>query len=157
MYIAASQDDAETVVRDIEAAVGIANQIRDGLPSLVTDLVSFNLFLQALPLVDLTLAERPELLSEDNLKRLAHCIGGYSGGGPLRCGLFGQRVAANDLYQRIYTDDGHADGRLTPEGFRILNGLRILQQGKCRFGCRASALRADCFPARNCRSDRTIL
>ncbi len=35
----------------------------------------------------------------------------------------GERALANDLIQRIYTDDGNGDGRVTPAGIRMLESV----------------------------------
>ena len=56
-------------------------------------------------------------LADDDLRRLAHRIAAFQGGGRLRLKV--ERAFGDDLLQRFYTDDGHGDGRLTPEFFRL--------------------------------------
>ena len=119
---AAFENDGTAFVRDIEAAIGLAGQLHDDMPLLVTDLVAFNMLSQALTTVNETVAERPQLLSEADLKRLAHAIAGFAGG-TIRCRLSGERLLFQDLYQRIYTDNGNGDGRLTLGGLSLIERL----------------------------------
>ncbi len=124
---AAAENDTANFVRDVEALVGLASQARDGqYPFLVSDAISFSFLEHTMAAVDEVIAENPKQLSDDDLRRLAHCIAGYGGGGTLRCRLFGERLIMKDIYQRVYTDDGHGDGRLTPEGLQVLDRLKML-------------------------------
>jgi uncharacterized membrane protein len=126
---AAALNDGATFIRDVETAVRMAGQIRDDMPFLVTEGVSFGLFSESLSLVDDLLMGRHELVDDAGLQRLAHSIAGYSGGGTIRARLLGQRLTFRDLYQRVYTDDGRGDGRLTAEGLRLLNNVKALSAG----------------------------
>jgi hypothetical protein len=124
-----AEGDRAMFIRDVDAALALADLIRDDIPILITDLVSFSLFGQTLAMIDGTLAGHPEFLTEADLKRLAHCVAGYSGGGTIRCRLSGSRVAQHDLYQRIYTDDGRGDGRITAQGLQTVNEFQALRAG----------------------------
>ena len=123
------ENNAETFIRDIEAEIALAERLRDHSALQVIDLFSFAVFGGALDVVDEALANRPGFLSDSDLKLLAHSKAGYSGGGAIRSRFAGERLMLRNLYQRIYTDDGHGDGRLTPEGFRLLNKQLILRPG----------------------------
>ncbi|HKD38547.1 MAG TPA: hypothetical protein VKB78_17165, partial [Pirellulales bacterium] len=116
----AAERNAAEFVADIEAIVGMANQLYEDLPFSVQQLNSFTYLENALKLVGESLLQWPDMLSEPDLRRIAHCFTGYAGGGTIRCRNSGERLMQLDLYQRIYTDDGHGDGRFTPEGLRIL-------------------------------------
>ncbi len=60
----------------------------------------------------------PELLTEDDLRQVAHQIATFQGGGRLRLKV--DREFGDDLLQRFYTDDGNGDGRLTQDYFRTM-------------------------------------
>ncbi len=117
---AAADGDAGAFVADIEAIVGMASQLYEDLPLVVVQLNSFIHLESGTNAVGEALARRPDIFKESDLSRLAHCVAGYAGGGAVRCRFAGERLIQLDLYQRIYTDDGRGDGRLTPDGPRIL-------------------------------------
>ena len=47
------------------------------------------------------------------MKRLAQSVAGYAGGGTIRVQLQLEKLELLDIIQRMYTDDGDGDGRLT--------------------------------------------
>jgi len=76
--------------------------------------------------IGLIMADHPESLSESQLRDLAHSLAGAltgSAGGVYRVRLDTERAAFHDLIQRIYTDDGHGNGRITSDGIHLLMGL----------------------------------
>ena len=66
-----------------------------------------------------TLVQTPALLDETALRDIAHRISRRRNAAELN-DLTGIRYEFDDQLQRFYTDDGHGDGRLTPEGVAIL-------------------------------------
>lgn len=74
------------------------------------------------------LVNDPELLTDDDLRLVAHRIAAFQGGGRLRLKV--DREFGDDLLQRFYTDDGHGDGRLTQDYFRMLGDVERRIFGK---------------------------
>lgn len=64
------------------------------------------------------LADDPALLTDDDLRQLAHRVAAFQGGGRLRLKI--GREFGDDLLQRFYTDDGDGDGRLTLDYLHML-------------------------------------
>ncbi len=114
--------DPARFVEDVSALVGMAEQNRNSTPFLVVKLVSSAIYQLAVRATAAALAEQPELFAGEQLKQLAHALAGYAGGGSLQLHVSeGDRQSFYDYLQRTFTDDGHGDGRLTPEGFKRLN------------------------------------
>ncbi len=74
------------------------------------------------------LANDPALLTENDLRQLAHRITAFQGGGRLRLKV--DREFGNDLLQRFYTDDDHGDGWLTQDYFHLLEDYERRLFGK---------------------------
>jgi hypothetical protein len=120
--LALQQDDAERFEQNLVAMLGIAAQMRSQSPMLIADLVSLAIRGAIIDEVERALVDRPQLLSDDQLQRLAHHLA-RPGTAPDLVSLSSERMAFQDLAQRIYTDDGRGDGRLTPQGLRVLHGM----------------------------------
>jgi hypothetical protein len=115
---AAASGDGALVVRDVEASLGLAEQVREA-PFLLNELVSFAQVTLAVKTLAEILAEHPEVLTDDQLETLARRFGALYGG-RFELRLDGERLLFQDLIQRVYSDDGHGDGHLTAEGIRSL-------------------------------------
>ena len=115
--------DRQAFLSDVRAILAMGEQIGDDLPFLVVELISFSLLNTALSLIDETLAGKPDLFSDSDLKHLAHTVAGYAGGGRLRVQFDGEKLFLRDIYQRIYTDDGNGDGHLTHDSRQLLRDL----------------------------------
>jgi hypothetical protein len=116
-----SETDRESLLSDIRALVGMAEQLHAAPPQLlVVELHAIAAFNQAVRTINHTLATQPDLLTEDDLRRLAHKFSSYRGGGPIRLSLAGERMMLHDVWQRIFSDDGAGDGHLTSEGLQLL-------------------------------------
>jgi len=109
LSLAAKEGDGARFMADVRALLGIAGQnTRDGM--LISKLVGVAIF-------DLTLrgveahATKPGLLSDSDLRDLAHLVGGFEGG-RVRIDVSGERVMIDDIVQRCYSDDGNGDGRV---------------------------------------------
>jgi hypothetical protein len=66
------------------------------------------------------MARSADKLSPAQLQRLAHVFAGENEARDV-IGLAGARAYATDLIQRVYTDDGTGDGRITPAGIKVLS------------------------------------
>ena len=117
---ASVEGDGNTATADLVAQMRVPEHCRDTAPAILTDLVSLALFNESLETLGEILADRPEAFSDSQLTDLAHCISAVAGGGRLRVRLDGVRATFKDLWQRIYSGDGHGDGHLTAEGFQTL-------------------------------------
>jgi hypothetical protein len=90
----------------------------------IIQLAAFNFASQGWSWLQTVLADDPTLLTDDDLRQLAHRIAAFQGGGRLRLKV--DREFGEDLLQRFYTDDGHGDGRLTPDFFRLQESVQKL-------------------------------
>ncbi len=82
------------------------------------------------------LADDPTWLTDDDLRQLAHRVVAFQGGGRLRLKV--DREFGDDLLQRFYTDDGHGDGRLTPDYFHLLEDAERQLFGKSAASSKAT-------------------
>lgn len=79
-------------------------------------------------LVRKMMKEQPQLLTNDDLRDLAHRIAAHR----LDLGFHissNSQTFSNDLLQRLYTDDGHGDGYLTSAGTLLLVEQAGMNQG----------------------------
>jgi hypothetical protein len=111
--------EADVFLSNVQTLLGMAGHLRDGAPTMLTELRAFACFGTSLQLTGMMLADHPALLTDEQLVDLAHRIATFSGGGTLRARLDGEQLLFEDLLQRIYTDDGNGDGHLTREGYRM--------------------------------------
>ena len=132
--LARQAGDRERWSRDVAAIHGIARQVR-GEPFTVSQLVALGLRGLALEEIDATLSEAPQTLRDEDLGRLAHALAGPDVAGDL-LDLRGERMLFHDLVQRAYTDDGDGDGRLTPEGLRLMIAVSALPRLGDDYGAR---------------------
>lgn len=116
-----SEKDHDSLLADVRALVGMAEQLHAAPPQLlIVELHAIIAFNQAVRAINQTLATQPELLTDDDLRRLAHEFSAYRGGGPIGLSLAGERMMLHDVWQRIFSDDGAGDGHLTSEGLQLL-------------------------------------
>jgi hypothetical protein len=120
-YRAAEAGDGALATANLEAILGIAGHARE-TPILINDLVSLALVRMAVTTLGDLLSEQPEILTEGQLHDLAHRLAAVQGG-QLDVRLAGELLWFHDLMQRLYTDDGEGDGRLTAEGLQSLSNL----------------------------------
>jgi len=71
-------------------------------------------------MVNHILHHHPDLLDEAHLTKLAHTLGN-SARNSRNIDLETENKMFYDLLQRSFTDNGHGDGRLTPDGVRIIH------------------------------------
>lgn len=86
-------------------------------PTLISQLVSYAILAQGIELAMEILHERPETLARDAWASIAHGYAGYRGGGRVVIDFSHERYFFYDMLQRVYTDDGSGDGRLTPNAY----------------------------------------
>lgn len=110
--------DAEQALLDITTAIKLAEHLAE-VPTLISDLVSLNCFAIARLEVDRILRDQQKLFSDAQLAELSHRLAAFRGG-VIRVRVDNERVFFQDMLQRLYTDDGRGDGRLTRDAARNL-------------------------------------
>lgn len=115
--------ESETFVANIDAMLSIGEQARHPL-----GLVQFccsGIFKRAVTTIAEVLTDHPELLNDSQWQRIAHRLAGAYGGN-LHYDYTQERIWFLDGVQRMYSDDGHGNGRLTSAGIYRgeLAGLR---------------------------------
>lgn len=118
MRRAAAEGDAEGVLNNIDAMLGLARHARE-IPLLINYLVGHAVMALALEQVGDVLDEYPSLLSEAQLQQLAHRLAAIDER-DLAVRLDGERLGFKDVVQRMYSDDGKGDGGITWEGLKVL-------------------------------------
>ncbi len=119
---AAEIGDSQTVVSDLNALLAMSELVFQPKSFLVEQLVGLAVFNMTVETLGRVLAEHPALLSESQLRDLAHSLASYRNGN-LRLDLTAERLAFDDVVQRMYTDDGKGDGRMTSTGLDLLSKL----------------------------------
>ncbi len=115
---AAHVGDGATALANIEAGLGLGQHARE-TPFIINELVGIAITRAVFESVGELLAHFPEILSDEQLGRLAHVLSTYDERA-LRIRLSGERFGFADFLQRIYTDSGNGDGRLTVDGLVML-------------------------------------
>lgn len=117
--LAMIEGDSARARADLFALIDLAQQCRES-PLFIGDLYSFNVLHLASDVLAQSLIHSPEYFNDEQLTGLAHRLAAYSGGGSIHVRFGMQRTYFEDLIQRLYTDDGKGDGRLTSEGIALL-------------------------------------
>ncbi len=118
---AREQGDGERLVRDIDTLVGMADQLgRDGI--LVQQYVALGVRWLAVGEIRRTLRDKPELLTTAQLQHLAHRFAKPDSAGEMFSTRY-EREVFDDVLQRSFTEDGHGDGRVTPQGLKLLESI----------------------------------
>ncbi len=112
--------DGETILANTRAMIGMAGHAKES-PTFINDLVAMSILWLAVDGAGELLAENPQVLSEGQLRDLAHRLAVCDDIVSVR--FFGERMMFEDVVQHIYTDDGKGDGRLTIEGLRLMSGI----------------------------------
>ena len=121
--LAVEDRDGQRFVRDVETLLAMAEQLANDLPFIVENLIGIAVSNLALEEVQNVVAEQAAMLSDADLKHLAHVIARIDMAGRLKASLAGERLSYLDVLQRMYTDDGHGDGRLTVDGLNWVHDL----------------------------------
>ena len=116
----AEMNAADEVTEDLLAMLGVGPQSAE-TPFLVCGLVGLALDGIAYGTIEELLTKYPDLLTDQQLKSVAEKLASLSPRKLIR--VEGEIAFQKDLIQRIYTDDGNGDGRLTDEGVKLWQGL----------------------------------
>lgn len=118
-HLAVQQGDQERALSNIETTLGLARQVGNS-PIVVQKLVGNATYDAAFQLLQRTLDRHPDFFSDTQLARLRNYIS------QMKPTIFGledldwEIFLIKDMIQRIYSDDGDGDGRITPIGAEIL-------------------------------------
>jgi hypothetical protein len=118
---AAAAGDGNTAFADVRAMLGVSRHCEE-LPFLVCILVGDAVQNKARATIQDVLTANPKLWSNDQLRDLAH----QSAASQIdwRRGFQGERTCFYDSIQRVYTDNGHGDGRLA---LQVTNDQNLFQ------------------------------
>lgn len=115
----AEEGDGAVVLAAVETLDAMADQVaQENL--MISQLVALSIRGMGLDLVDRVLADHPSLWSDDALKKVAHRLAKIHTAADV-LSMNGERDFMHDVAQRVFTDDGQGDGRLTSEGLRFYN------------------------------------
>jgi len=118
---ALDEGDETMALHDIEAIIGIARHLRE-TPVLINHLVSLAITQMALDRVIESLPTPNGKGLDQELDRLAATLETIEDE-HFRLQLHGERYWFQDFMQRVYTDDGAGDGRVTPQGLKLLDEM----------------------------------
>jgi|GEM_PF-1022622 len=111
------EGDTDRAMRDYIALAGLARQCMQG-KYLISNLVGFANLDSGYESLSGNLRVFPGAMSKEQLVSIAHT--NAIAGREIGLNLSGERMMFDDLLQRMYTDDGHGNGRMTPEGHELL-------------------------------------
>ncbi len=118
--LASIEGDASRVYGNLVALQGLADHGRES-PCLISEMVGLSIRSIAQEVLASILVQQPDLLSDGQLHNLAHLTA--ESDLSFETGMRGERMWFDDIVQRIYSDDGNGDGRITPEGLRLLDSV----------------------------------
>ena len=114
---AIEQQDSERVKQNLITFYGLANHASD-CNVLVGTLVGVAVAQMGFEELHVVLKEHPGLLSETQMAEIQDALENLHPRTWLR--LDGERAMVHDMIQRVFTDDGNGNGRVTPAGLSII-------------------------------------
>ncbi|MFT7631914.1 MAG: hypothetical protein ACI87E_002956 [Mariniblastus sp.] len=118
--IAVQQLAPTRALENLEAVFGLAKQV-GGEPFLVCNLVADSIAQIGFSQIEEILLSDPEFFSEDQLTTIQTAVGQLSIRDWLH--LESERSTMLDFIQRMYTDDGNSDGRMTADGMQLMSWM----------------------------------
>lgn len=112
---AAIANENTRAANDLEDMFRLAAHMRDNA-FLIGGLVELAIHAQARHTLAQLLSDNPSLFTDEQLASLAHA----ASRGPSHVALDSETLCLEDILQRVYSDDGNADGHLTLDGARLL-------------------------------------
>jgi hypothetical protein len=108
-FLASSRNDPARFLADIDAILGLGEHALDER-FLIGQAVGVAIG-ELAAVVILEHVDRPEFLTPENLRDLAHRLAAYGGGGHLSMDASFELVLIDDILQRYFSDNGKGDGR----------------------------------------------
>jgi hypothetical protein len=125
LRLAALEGDARRATDNALAGLALGTHAQ-GTPFLIADLVAYAIWSLTCNDLQAVLTEQPDLFTDEQLVALAHALAAIGDNGQPRLHLEGERDVFHDMVQRLYTDDGHGNGRLTAAGVDLLTSYADL-------------------------------
>lgn len=117
---AALAGDGQTSYADVVAMLEISHHCQEQ-PFIVNAFVALAVQRLAFARIQGVLSDNSTVWSNDQLRNLAHRIAAAKI--DWQSAFAGECYSFHDFVQRIYTDDGHGNGRITDEGLRALHTI----------------------------------
>jgi HAAS len=115
--LAIEDRDTQRAEENYLAIAGIARQdLRQGF--IISELVGMAILDLGATSFHQSILEQPDMWNSDQLVSIAHAYA--QAGREINLDLSFERMAFDDVLQRLYTDDGAGNGRLTPQGSALL-------------------------------------
>ena len=119
--VAVDEGDTERYIENLRATFGIADHASQG-KVLVASLVGLAICDMGFDHLEETLVANPDLFSDEQLLEIQNAIQSVDIAGLMR--VQGERFFTEDILQRVYSDDGEGDGRMTHEGIKVMQKLQ---------------------------------
>ena len=132
MMMAVEKADGERATRDAEAIIALSIHAQEGR-ILIGDLVGMSIRSIVVNRILMALEWKPNTFTDSQLKRLQNALRSVP---PAleRPDFTSERLMFEDIVQRVYTDDGHGDGRFAPQWkqLRLISALESVSAGNNR-------------------------
>ena len=129
MMMAVEKADGERATRDAEAIIALSIHAQEGR-ILLGDLVGMSIRSLVVNRILMALEWKPNTFTDSQLKRLQNALRSVP---PAleRPDFTSERLMFEDIVQRVYTDDGHGDGRFAPQWkqLRLISALESISAG----------------------------
>ena len=129
MMMAVEKADGERATRDAEAIIALSIHAQEGR-ILIGDLVGMSIRSIVVNRILMALEWKPNTFTDSQLKRLQNALRSVP---PAleRPDFTYERLMFEDIVQRLYTDDGHGDGRFAPQWkqLRLISALESASAG----------------------------
>ena len=129
MMMAVEKADGERATRDAEAIIALSIHAQEGR-ILIGDLVGMSIRSIVVNRILMALEWKPNTFTDSQLKRLQNALRSVP---PAleRPDFTSERLMFEDIVQRVYTDDGHGDGRFAPQWkqLRLISALESISGG----------------------------
>lgn len=125
--LAMSEGDGARAIANLHAMLDMTEQIRE-YSSVLSEATASGGMVRTAHTLQKLLADWPDVASESDLLGLSQRFAAFGGPGRLRLdkALAAEQAAFEDFLQRIYSDDGNGDGRLTRTGLQLIKEYQKL-------------------------------
>ena len=129
MMMAVEKADGECATRDAEAIIALSIHAQEGR-ILLGDLVGMSIRSLVVNRILMALEWKPNTFTDSQLKRLQNALRSVPRALE-RPDFTYERLMFEDIVQRLYTDDGHGDGRFAPQWkqLRLISALESASAG----------------------------
>ena len=125
MLLAGESGDSVGVISRLRGLMKLSHQISE-VPFVICEYAALSKKVNILKALANILEQKINMFSGDELREIAHLLAGEKGIDHLD--LRGDRALIYDLIQRMYTDDGNGDGRISSQAVRVTHGSLVAFQ-----------------------------